>query len=154
MKTGEWLTVAVHVNFSRHVCYVHFKPVLYQIQNLRIFLIRDECYGKALCSKSTSSGNLGQIKKANIKYPPKQGHDALTHSMQVGVWVLRHVVVEDDVNPLNVHSSAKHVSSHQYSLTEILEWLVATKTSGNNKKYQCYKHLHNSSMFYTQGELI
>ena len=68
--------------------------------------------------------------------------------MQVGVRVLRHVIVEDDVNPLDIHSSAKQVSSHQYSLAEILECLVATKTSGNNpKKCLCYKHLHNSSMF-------
>ena len=74
--------------------------------------------------------------------------------MQVGVRVLRHVIVEDNVNPLDIHSSAKQVCSNQYPLAEILECLVATKTSGNNKKYQCYKHLHNSSMFYTQGELI
>ena len=67
--------------------------------------------------------------------------------MQVGVRVIRHVVVEDYVYSLDIHSSAKKVSSHQYPLAEIFERLVATKTSGNNKKYQCYKHLHNSSMF-------
>lgn len=29
------------------------------------------------------------------------------YPMQVGVWILRHVVVKGDVHPLDVHASAK-----------------------------------------------
>ena len=38
------------------------------------------------------------------------------HSVEVGVGVLRHVVVEHDVDALNVHSAAKQVGGDQDSL--------------------------------------
>lgn len=47
-----------------------------------------------------------------------------THPVEVGVWVLWHVVVEDNVDPLNVDSPAKEVSGAQDALAEGLEGLV------------------------------
>ena len=44
--------------------------------------------------------------------------------MEVGVGVLRHVVVEDDVDPLDVHPAAEQVGGHQDPLLEVLELLV------------------------------
>ena len=44
--------------------------------------------------------------------------------MQVGVGVLWHVVVEDDVDPLDVHPSAKQVGGHQDAPLEVLELLI------------------------------
>ena len=44
--------------------------------------------------------------------------------MQVGVCVLRHVVVEDDVDSLDVHPAAEQVGGDQDPLLEILELLV------------------------------
>ena len=38
--------------------------------------------------------------------------------MQVGVGVLGHVVVEDNVDSLNVHTTAKQIRGNQYSLQE------------------------------------
>ena len=44
--------------------------------------------------------------------------------MQVGVCVLGHVVVEDDVDSLDVHPAAEQVGGDQDPLLEILELLV------------------------------
>ena len=44
--------------------------------------------------------------------------------MQVSVRVLRHVVVEDDVDTLDVHPAAEQVGGDQDPLLEILELLV------------------------------
>ena len=45
-------------------------------------------------------------------------------SVQVSVCVLRHVVVEDDVDSLDVHPAAEQVGGDQDPLLEILELLV------------------------------
>ena len=47
-----------------------------------------------------------------------------THPVEVSVRVLWHVVVEDNVDPLNVDSPAKEVSGAQDALAEGLEGLV------------------------------
>lgn len=44
--------------------------------------------------------------------------------MQVRVRVFRHVVVENDVNTLDVHSPAKEVGSHQDPPLEIFKLLI------------------------------
>ena len=44
--------------------------------------------------------------------------------MKVGVSVLGHVVVEDNVDSLNVHTTTKQVGGNQDSLLEIFELLV------------------------------
>ena len=44
--------------------------------------------------------------------------------MQVSVSVLRHVVVEDNVDALNVHATTKQVGGDQNPLLEVLELLV------------------------------
>lgn len=52
--------------------------------------------------------------------------------MQVHVTVLGHVVVKHNVNPLNVHTTAKQVSGDQDTLLEVLELLVTGKSEGKN----------------------
>ena len=47
--------------------------------------------------------------------------------MQVGVRVLGHVVVKDDVDALDVHATTKQVSGHQDALLKVLELLVAVQ---------------------------
>jgi hypothetical protein len=44
--------------------------------------------------------------------------------VEVGVRVLRHVVVEHDVHALDVHATAEQVRRHQDTLLEVLELLV------------------------------
>jgi len=50
------------------------------------------------------------------------------YSMQISVSVLRHVVVEDDVDPLNIHASPEQIRGDEDSLLEILELLVPGET--------------------------
>lgn len=47
------------------------------------------------------------------------------HPVQIGVRVFRHVIVEDNIDSLDVHSSAKKVSGHQDPPLEVLELLIA-----------------------------
>ena len=57
-----------------------------------------------------------------------QCHSDISYSVQVGVRVLRHVVVEDYVDPFDVHASSKEIRSHQDSLAKALERLVLGKS--------------------------
>ena len=50
--------------------------------------------------------------------------------MEVSVRVFGHVVVEDDVDPLDVHAPAKQVGGHQDAPLEVLELLVARESAG------------------------
>ena len=50
------------------------------------------------------------------------------YSVQICVGVLRHVVVEDNVDPFDVHASSKEIRSHQDSLAEALKCLVLGKS--------------------------
>lgn len=57
------------------------------------------------------------------------------YPVEIGVGVIRHVIVEDNVYPLNVHTTAKQVGGHQDTLLEILELLV----SGQPENIECTK---------------
>lgn len=64
-----------------------------------------------------------------------------THPVQIGVWVFWHVVVKDNVDSLNVHSSAKEISGYQDPPLEILKLLIARQSAGtgdrrDRKRYQ------------------
>ena len=50
--------------------------------------------------------------------------------MQIGVRIFWHVVVEDDIDSLNVHPSAKEVGGHQDPPLEVLELLIARQSGG------------------------
>ena len=50
-----------------------------------------------------------------------------TDAVEVGVWVFRHVVIEDDVDTLNVHATTEQIGRHQNALLEIFELLVAVQ---------------------------
>lgn len=42
------------------------------------------------------------------------------YSVQIGVRILGHVIVEHDINSLDIHTTPKQVCGHQNSLAEIL----------------------------------
>jgi len=48
--------------------------------------------------------------------------------MQVGVRVFWHVIVEDNVDTLNIHTTAKQVRGNENTSLEVLEELVALET--------------------------
>lgn len=48
--------------------------------------------------------------------------------MQIAVGIGRRVVVDDDVDPLNIDTSTKDVSSYKYTLFESLERCISADT--------------------------
>ena len=85
---------------------VHFESVLNFVEDLGVSLVRYEGDSETLGSKPPGSGN----------------------SVEVGVGILGHVVVEDNVDSLNVHATTEEVGGDEDSLLEILELLVARES--------------------------
>merc|ERR1719245_1288983 len=100
------LDVTAEVNLVRQLRDVDLEPVLDLVQDLGVALVADEGDGQTLGAESSGSGD----------------------SVEVGVSVLRHVVVEHDVNSLDVHSATKQVCGHQNSLLEIFELLIPAQS--------------------------
>ena len=44
--------------------------------------------------------------------------------MKIGIRVLRHVIVEDNIDSLNIHATAEQVGGNKNSLLEVLELLI------------------------------
>ena len=53
--------------------------------------------------------------------------------MQVSVGIFRHVVIENNVDSLDIHSTTKKIRRNQNSLLEIFELLVAAQTAENKE---------------------
>ena len=56
------------------------------------------------------------------------------YPVKIGIRVFRHVVVEDNIHSLYVHSTAKQVGGNQHSLGEIFKLLV-TRQPENKRKH-------------------
>merc|ERR1719237_716083 len=97
------LDVRGEVDLVGQLADVDLEPVLDLVERLGVGLVRHEGDGQALGAEASR---------------PR-------HSVQVGVGVLGHVVVEDDVDALDVHAAPEEVRRHQDPLLEVLELLVA-----------------------------
>jgi len=95
--------VGADVDLVRKFRDVDFEAILDIIENLSVGFVGHERDSQAFGAESTRA----------------------SHPVQVGVGVLGHVVVEDDVDSLDVHASAEQVGRHQNALLEILKLLVA-----------------------------
>lgn len=51
--------------------------------------------------------------------------------MEVSVGGLGHVVVDDNVDTLNIHTTAKQIRGNQNALLEVLEVVVALQAAGD-----------------------
>merc|ERR1719273_1139728 len=100
------LNVTAQVDLIWELRDVHLEPVLDLVEDFCIALVRHKGDGETFGSKPSSPG----------------------HSVQVGVSVLGHVVVEDNVDSLNVHATTEEVGGDKDSLLEILELLVARES--------------------------
>merc|ERR1719278_2196712 len=105
---SSWLTlttfnVTAEVDLIWELRDVHFESVLDLVEDLGVTLVRHEGDCETLGSKSSSPG----------------------HSVEVGVSVLGHVVVENNIDPLDVHATPEEVGGHEDPLLEILELLVS-----------------------------
>ena len=103
MSTLATFNVTAQVDLVGQLRDVHFESVLDLVEDLGISLVRYEGDGETFGSKSPSPG----------------------HSVKVGVRVLRHVVVEHNIDSLNVHATTEEVGGNQDPLLEILELLVS-----------------------------
>lgn len=100
------LTVTGDVNFFRKFGDVDVESVLHVIQGLRVSLVTDECDSQSLRTEPSGA----------------------SHSVQIRVRVLRHVVVEDDVHSFDVHASSEQVSRDEDALVEVFELLIARQS--------------------------
>ena len=76
------LNVAAEVNLVGQLSDVHLESVLDLVENLSVGLVTDEGDGQTLGTEPAGPGD----------------------SVEVGVSVLGHVIVEDNVDTLNIHS--------------------------------------------------
>lgn len=88
------LTVRAEINFVGQFGDVDIEAILDIIQDLRIILVRHECDGETFGTETTSTRN----------------------TMQVGVRILGHVVVEHDVDTFNVHATTEEIGGDQDAL--------------------------------------
>merc|ERR1719273_1044003 len=100
------LNVTAQVDLIWELRDVHLEPVLDLVEDFCIALVRHKGDGETFGSKPSSPG----------------------HPVQVGVSVLGHVVVEDNVDSLNVHATTEEVGGDEDSLLESLELLVARES--------------------------
>ena len=77
-------------------------PGLHLIEDFRIRLRRHESECQTLGSETTST----------------------TDAMQIGIGILRNVVIDDDVNTLDIDTTAEEIGGNEDALAEILEHLV------------------------------
>ena len=97
------LTVSTDVDFLRELGDLDFESVLDGLGGLGVFLVGNEGDGKTLGAESTGSGD----------------------SMQIGVGVLGHIVVEHDVHSLDIHTTSEEVGGDEDTALEVLEELVS-----------------------------
>ena len=97
------LNVTAQINLIRQLGDVDLEPILNLVENLGVPLITHKGDGQPLGTESSSPSN----------------------PVEVGVSVLGHVVVEDDVDPLDVHATSEEICCNQDSFLEFLELLVS-----------------------------
>ena len=97
------LDVSADVQLIGQLGDVDFESFLDVVENFGVGFVANESDGKALGAEAASA----------------------RHAMEIRVRILRHVVVEDDVDALDVHAATEQVGRHQDTLLEIFELLIA-----------------------------
>jgi len=100
------LDVCTDVNFFWELSDLDLESILDRLRCLGVLLVGDKRDCETLGTKSTGSRN----------------------SMQVGVGVFGHIVVEHDVHSLDIHTTTEKVGGDEDTSLEIFEELVSLKT--------------------------
>jgi len=100
------LDVSTDVDFLWELSDLDLESILDRLGGLGVLLVGDEGDGETLGTESTSSRN----------------------SVQVGVGVFGHIVVEHDVHSLDIHTTTEKVGGDKDTSLEIFEELVSLKT--------------------------
>jgi len=96
------LDVRAHFDFIGELAYAYFESLLHFLQDLVVLVVAAETDSKTLGTESTSS----------------------RYSMKIGVGVLWHIVIEDNVHSLDINTSTEKIRSHQDSSLKVLEETV------------------------------
>ena len=99
----SWLTVSTDIDFLRELSDLDLKSILDRLGGLGVLLVGNEGDRETLGTESTSSRN----------------------SVQVGVGVFGHIVVEHDVHSLDIHTTTEKVGGDKDTSLEIFEELVS-----------------------------
>jgi hypothetical protein len=98
-----FLTVCGDINDCGELLNLDLEALLDLVEGLEVFLATHEGDGEALGAEAASA----------------------THSVEVGVGVLGHVVVEDHVDSLDIDAATKDISGDEDAVLEVLEIGVA-----------------------------
>lgn len=102
-SVGSSLDVSGDIDLFWELGDADVETVLYTVQSLGVVLVGDESDGQSLGSETSGTSD----------------------SVKVRVRILWHIVVEDDVDTLNVHSTSEQISGDENSLLEVLECLIS-----------------------------
>mmetsp|Transcript_5571 Transcript_5571/g.12646 ORF Transcript_5571/g.12646 Transcript_5571/m.12646 type:complete len:470 (-) Transcript_5571:8-1417(-) len=91
------------IDLARHLPDVHLEALLDLFQHSRILVVGHKGDCQTFCAESASTPD----------------------PVQVGVAVVRHVVVDDDVDPLNVNPASEQVCGDHDTFLELLELLIS-----------------------------
>ena len=102
---GTALTVRCLLKLGWQLGDADLEARLHVIQDLGVGVVGHKRHGETLGAESAGAG----------------------HAVQVCVRVLRHVVVDDNVDALNVHAAGEDLRGNQNALLEVLELVVVLK---------------------------
>jgi hypothetical protein len=97
------LDVTAHFDLIRQSTNRNFEPILNLLQDLVVFVVTTETDSQTFGTESTGSSN----------------------SVQVGIRVFWHVVVENDVHSLDIDTSSEEIGGDQDSSLEVFEQRVS-----------------------------
>ena len=103
MSPKSIVHVSLDINGSRQLLNLNFKSLLNFFQDFQVLGPTHESNGQSLSSEPSSSSD----------------------SVKVGIRILRHVIVEDHIDLLNIDSSSEDVCSHHNPVLELLEVIVS-----------------------------
>lgn len=101
------LHVNVLVDIVGQLRHLNLKARLHIVERVGVLVRRDKGNGQTLGAKTASAGNAVQVRVGRVG----------------------HVVVDNNVNTLNVHATAKDVSRDENALLKLLKLLVALKAA-------------------------
>lgn len=114
------------------------------IQYLTIFFRGNERNAKTFSSKTSSTSDL------NFELDFKIPNSNFTYSVKIGIRILGHIVVDNDVYSFDINTSSKNVSSYNDTSLEVLKLLISLNStfqisfrriSKSNYLSSCFKFL-------------
>merc|ERR1719272_1894725 len=131
LRMSSAVEVGCCIDRAWHGLDVQLEAILHRLQHGLVLLCGHEADGKAFCAKAAGAPN----------------------TVEVGVAVICHVVVDDNVHTLNVNATPEEVGADHDALLELFELLVAinallllqARVNGKRWKATLHKQLVESN---------